>query len=104
MFSGMKHWQPRIAEAAERAVATGADTVVGLVLAPHYSRLSIAGYRDQLTEALAGRALLAFVDSWHDEPGFVDLLAARVRGDQGARRLHGPLASRPHPRRGRSLP
>ena len=80
VFSGMKHWQPRIIEAAERAIATGADTVVGLVLAPHYSRLSIPGYRDQLTEALAGRALLAFVDSWHDDAGFVDLLAARVRG------------------------
>jgi protoporphyrin/coproporphyrin ferrochelatase len=80
VFGGMKHWQPRIAEAAEQAVATGADTVVGLVLAPHYSHLSIAGYRDQLTEALAGRALLAFVDSWHDEAGFVDLLAMRIRG------------------------
>ena len=80
VFCGMKHWQPRIAEAAERAVASGAETVVGLVLAPHYSRLSIAGYRDQLTKALAGRALLAFVDSWHDDAGFVDLLAARIRG------------------------
>jgi ferrochelatase len=80
VFSGMKHWHPRIAEAADRAVATGADVVVGLVLAPHYSRLSIAGYRDQLTVALAERAALAFVDSWHDEPGFVELLADRVRG------------------------
>jgi ferrochelatase len=61
-------------------VAAGADTIVGLVLAPHYSDLSIGGYRDQLEAALAGEAELAFVDSWHDEPGFVDLLAARVRG------------------------
>lgn len=80
VFSGMKHWHPRIAEAAERAVAGGADTVVGLVLAPHYSRLSIAGYRDQLTEALGGRAQLVFVDSWHAEPGFVALLGGRIRG------------------------
>src|SRR5207253_3976431 len=36
VFTGMKHWTPRIADAAERALATGADTVVGLVLAPHY--------------------------------------------------------------------
>ena len=78
--TGMKHWSPRIADAAEAALATGTDTVAGLVLAPHYSRLSIAGYRDQLEQALAGRAELAFVDSWHLEPGFVDLLADRVRG------------------------
>jgi ferrochelatase len=80
VFTGMKHWRPRIAEAAERALATGADTVVGLVLAPHYSRLSIAGYREQLAGALATRAALDFVDSWHDDPGFVELLAHRIRG------------------------
>ncbi|HTO26439.1 MAG TPA: ferrochelatase [Gaiellaceae bacterium] len=80
VFTGMKHWTPRIADAANAAVASGAGVVVGLVLAPHYSVLSIKGYRDQLESALAGRATLAFVDSWHDEPGFVDLLAERVRG------------------------
>jgi ferrochelatase len=61
-------------------VSAGADTVVGLVLAPHYSAMSIAGYRTQLEQALDGRAELAFIDSWHDEPGFVELLADRVRG------------------------
>jgi ferrochelatase len=80
VFTGMKHWTPRIADAAERALAAGADTVVGLVLAPHYSELSIAGYRDQLESVLDGRAELVFVDSWHDEPGFIDVLAERVRG------------------------
>ena len=80
VFTGMKHWTPRIPEAAEAALASGAGEVVGLVLAPHYSRLSIAGYREQLERALARRAELRFVESWHDEPGFVELLAARVRG------------------------
>jgi ferrochelatase len=80
VFTGMKHWTPRIAEAAETALASGAGEIVGLVLAPHYSALSIAGYREQLERALAGRAELRFVESWHDEPGFVELLADRVRG------------------------
>ncbi|MGZ4461962.1 MAG: ferrochelatase [Gaiellaceae bacterium] len=80
VFTGMKHWRPRIGEAVEAALATGADTLVGLVLAPHYSALSIEGYRDQVETALAGRAELRFVESWYDEPGFVELLADRVRG------------------------
>jgi ferrochelatase len=54
--------------------------VVGLVLAPHYSALSIAGYREQLERAVARRAELRFVESWHDEPGFVEFLADRVSG------------------------
>jgi protoporphyrin/coproporphyrin ferrochelatase len=82
VFTGMKHWTPRISDAAERALATGAGTVVGLVLAPHYSSLSIAGYRQQLADALRGRSELRFVDSWHDEPGFVEFLADRVRGTE----------------------
>jgi ferrochelatase len=80
VFTGMKHWTPRIVDAADAAVSAGADTVVGLVLAPHYSAMSIAGYRTQLEQALDSRAELAFIDSWHDEPGFVELLADRVRG------------------------
>jgi protoporphyrin/coproporphyrin ferrochelatase len=80
VFTGMKHWTPRIADASRAAIASGADTIVGLVLAPHYSVLSIAGYREQLEAAVAGEAELVFVESWHDEPGFVQLLAERVRG------------------------
>jgi protoporphyrin/coproporphyrin ferrochelatase len=82
VYTGMKHWSPRIADAAEAALAGGAQRIAGLVLAPHYSALSIKGYRDQLEAALGDRAELAFVDSWHDEPSFIALLADRVRDTQ----------------------
>jgi ferrochelatase len=80
VFTGMKHWTPRISEAVAHALDAGADTIVGLVLAPHYSRMSIGGYRSLLEGALSGRAELVFVESWHDDPGFVGFLADRVRG------------------------
>lgn len=83
VFVGMKHWQPRIAEAVEAALAGGAETIVGLVLAPHYSRLSIAGYRERLEDALRDRAGLLFVESWHDHEPFLEALAERVRGFDG---------------------
>jgi protoporphyrin/coproporphyrin ferrochelatase len=80
VFTGMKHWTPRIRDAAARALDGGAETIVGLVLAPHYSSLSIAGYQQQLEDAVADRAEVVFIESWHDEEGFLDLLAAKVRG------------------------
>ena len=80
VFTGMKHWQPRIADAVERALDTGAETVVGLVLAPHYSPLSIGGYEQQFESALGDRANLAFVERWGSHRGFVQLLADRIRG------------------------
>jgi protoporphyrin/coproporphyrin ferrochelatase len=79
VYTGMKHWAPHIADAAEAALAAGSDRIVGLVLAPHYSALSIEGYREQLEPAVDG-AELEFVESWHVEPGFVELLADRIRG------------------------
>jgi len=82
VFTGMKHWTPRISTAVARALEASAKAVVGLVLAPHYSRGSIAGYRSQLEQALAGRAELLFVESWHDDAGFVSVLADRVRGTE----------------------
>ena len=77
----MKHWTPRIADAAEAALATGADVVVGLVLAPHYSRLSIAGYRAQLEEALAGRAELGLSRAGISSSPFIDAARAPLARD-----------------------
>ena len=83
VFVGMKHWRPRIADAVDAALAGGAETIVGLVLAPHYSQLSIAGYRARIESALDGRADLVFVESWHDHEPFLEVLANRVRGFDG---------------------
>ena len=81
VFVGMKHWRPRIAEAVERALESGATRIVGVVLAPHYSRMSVGEYRERLEAALEGRdAELVLVESWHDDPAFVDVVADRVRG------------------------
>jgi protoporphyrin/coproporphyrin ferrochelatase len=77
---GMKHWTPRIQEAADLALAGGAERVVGLVLAPHYSGISIGGYRDRLEEALQGRAEFLMIESWHDHEPYLEILAARIRG------------------------
>jgi protoporphyrin/coproporphyrin ferrochelatase len=78
VYVGMKHWTPRIVKAAEQALAEGAERVVGLVLAPHFSRMSIGGYRRQLQEALGGRADLTFIACYHAFEPFIELLAERV--------------------------
>ena len=81
--TGMRHWQPRIATAVDEALVGGADLLVGLVLAPHYSSMSIAKYEALFDEAVAGRAETRFVRRWGAEPGFVDALARRIRAVAG---------------------
>jgi ferrochelatase len=80
VYTGMKHWQPWIADAAAAARDGGAERLVAVVLAPHYSRLSIGGYRERLEASLNGSIELRFVESWHDHEPFVALVAARVAG------------------------
>jgi protoporphyrin/coproporphyrin ferrochelatase len=80
VHTGMRHWRPRIADAAERALAGGARTIVGLVLAPHYSTMSIGAYRRQLEEAVGERADLLFVERWGSEPAYLELIVERLRG------------------------
>ena len=82
VFTGMRHWQPRIAAAVERALEGGADTIVGLVLAPHYSAMSIGKYREQLLDAAADRVEVRFVERWGANRGFVELLAGRLEADR----------------------
>ncbi|MBD0330851.1 MAG: ferrochelatase [Thermoleophilia bacterium] len=80
VYTGMRHWRPRIGEAVERALAGGVRRLAGLVLAPHYSRLSVGAYRQQLEAAVAGRAELCVVERWGTDPGFVSFLAGALRG------------------------
>jgi ferrochelatase len=75
---GQKHAAPFIEDAAGSLVDGGADAVVGLVLAPHYSRSSVGEYHARLAAAVDGRVPVGRVDSWHLEPAYVDFLARAV--------------------------
>jgi ferrochelatase len=77
---GMKHAPPFIEAGVAALAAAGVSRMVGLVLAPHYSVLSVGEYatRAEAAAAKAG-ATLAMVESWHLAPGYLDLLAGFVR-------------------------
>jgi protoporphyrin/coproporphyrin ferrochelatase len=85
VLTGMRHWDPRIASAVEAALELRHDVLVGLVLAPHWSSLSIAKYEEQFDAAVAGRVETRFVREWGTEPRFVGLLAQRCRAGLGER-------------------
>lgn len=82
VYVGMKHWHPYVAEAVEQMVADSVDEVVALPLAPHYSRMSTAGYGDAVVRELERAALflpVRFIESWHANPLFVAFIARRIR-------------------------
>ncbi len=86
-YVGMRHWSPWIEETVGQMIEDGITRAVSLVLAPHFSRLSIEKYHAKISEGLAmyrGAIDFAHVESYHDAPGLIEPLAERVRA--GVRR------------------
>ena len=76
---GMKHAAPFIEDAVERVVEQGSSRAVGVVLAPHYSRLSVGEYEERARAAAGDRLDVTMVQSWHDAPAYLDALSERVQ-------------------------
>jgi len=76
---GQKHAAPFVEDGVAGLGAAGVSRVVGLVLAPHYSALSVGQYHERAAAAAADHGLAyAGIGSWHVHPLLVDLLAERV--------------------------
>ena len=81
-YVGMRHWAPWIEETVGRMIDEGVKRAVSIVLAPHYSTMSIAKYQAKIRAGLRlyrGEIEFEHIDSYHDAPGLIRALAARVR-------------------------
>ncbi|MBI4299320.1 MAG: ferrochelatase [Chloroflexi bacterium] len=81
VYVGMKHWHPFIAEAVSSVAADHVDGLIALPLAPHYSKMSIDGYRSALEEAISSLSLnlqVRFTESWYANPLFTDAVVQRI--------------------------
>jgi ferrochelatase len=87
---GMKHWHPFVEDVVEKISADNPPILVGVALAPHYSKLSIGGYEDSVRRGLARKnsnAQFVMVKSWHTESSLIKALSTRV--SDGLRKMTG---------------
>lgn len=80
-YLGMRHWFPWIEEVVGEMVEDGITHAVGLVLAPHFSAMSVARYQQKVADGLElyrGRIELEHVPSYHDAPALIEAFAGRV--------------------------
>ncbi|MBA3629254.1 MAG: ferrochelatase [Actinobacteria bacterium] len=78
---GQKHAAPSIPDAVTSMAAAGIEDAVGIVLAPHYSSMSIGDYAARArtaAEETGGRPIVEVIRSWHLAPGYIRWLAERV--------------------------
>lgn len=92
-YVGQKHAAPFIPDAVADMNENGIEQAVGIVLAPHYSTMSIGDYArraNRAAEETGWSGKLDMVDSWHLEPGYINFLDREVKK---------ALASLPEPAR-----
>jgi len=81
VYVGMRHWHPYIGDVVREMLSDGVDEVVGVVMAPHFSRMSIGAYMGKLDQALAegGKDIPVHkVESWKAEPSFINAIVERI--------------------------
>ncbi len=77
VWVGMRHWHPFIKDVLAEMEAAGVEQIVGLVMAPHYSQMSIGAYFKRV-EAAESAIEVVPVDDWHLLPGYLDALIERI--------------------------
>ncbi|MCL4313396.1 MAG: ferrochelatase [Actinobacteria bacterium] len=81
-FLATKHSYPTFADAVSAISRDDLDGIVGLVLAPHYSMLSVEEYYTEAKKALEEEGVslpFLMIPSWHMNGGFLEALAQRLR-------------------------
>jgi len=80
-YVGMKHWHPYIQEAVEQLASVGIKRIIALVMAPHYSVMSIGDYKARLYQTIAeidSNIQVTFIERWGNNPVFIDSLSQRI--------------------------
>lgn len=78
-FQGLKHAGPFIEDGAQQMAEAGIKQAIGIVLAPHYSVMSVGGYIKRAQEKARELGIdMKFVKSYHLHPKLISALTDRV--------------------------
>lgn len=81
VYLGMRHWKPWILDAVAKMKDDNIEQAVGIVMAPHYSSMSIEKYIGKVQEAMQELNYnpdMKFVKSWHDQPLYIEALNQKI--------------------------
>ncbi|WP_404449128.1 ferrochelatase [Sutcliffiella horikoshii] len=86
VYLGLKHIEPFVEDAVQQMKADGIEEAVSIVLAPHFSTFSVKSYNGRAqeeAEKIGGPSIVS-VESWYDEPKFIQYWVDRVKETFGS--------------------
>lgn len=80
-YLGLKHIEPFVEDAVQAMHKDGIKEAVSIVLAPHFSTFSVKSYNGRAKETAEklGGPIIHSVESWYNEPKFIQYWATRVK-------------------------
>ncbi len=81
VYAGMKHWHPFVSEVFNEISSDGVTDLLGVALAPHYSKMSIGSYQDSVARANSehgGKVKVTNVNEWYLDPVYLDKWMQRI--------------------------
>lgn len=79
-YQGLKHARPYIEDGVSNMAADGIHQAIGIVLAPHYSTMSVGGYVKRAKERAEELGIqMTFVESYYLHPKLIAALVDRVQ-------------------------
>jgi len=78
VWVAMRHWHPFIKDVMAEMERAGVTQTIGLVMAPHYSRMSIGAYYKRVEEARCPIKVTE-LRSWNLLAGYLDALTDRIQ-------------------------
>ncbi|MEK5208225.1 ferrochelatase [Psychrobacillus sp. FSL H8-0510] len=80
LYIGLKHIEPFLEDAVAEMHKDGITEAVSMVLAPHFSTFSIKSYNGRIKEEAEklGNLKITSIESWYDEPKFIQYWSDRV--------------------------
>ncbi|WP_081707670.1 ferrochelatase [Bacillus massiliigorillae] len=80
-YLGLKHIEPFVEDAVTQMKEDGIEEAVSIVLAPHFSTFSVKSYNGRALEQAVkiGGPHITCVESWYDEPKFINYWVERVK-------------------------
>ncbi|EDL63812.1 ferrochelatase [Bacillus sp. SG-1] len=81
MYLGLKHIEPFVEDAVQQMHEDGIEEAVSIVLAPHFSTFSVKSYNGRAKQEAAklGGPNITSVESWYDEPKFIEYWVNKVK-------------------------
>ncbi|MEA3322283.1 MAG: ferrochelatase [Bacillota bacterium] len=86
VYLGLKHIEPFVEDAVQQMKEDGIEEAVSIVLAPHFSTFSVKSYNGRAqeeAEKIGGPSIVS-VESWYDEPKFIQYWVDRVKETFGS--------------------